>query len=155
MGPSYVSAGYLWEHLPYWMFLMARSFRPRFVSLALLTAAAVSLSGCFLVAAGAGAGAAIAYTQRGASASVPGKVDAVFGQAQSAFSVLRISETGQSTENSGALRRLVGKTGDQEVTVEIKRTSDEVAAVEVVARKNVVDYDRDLAKRVLDQIVRK
>ncbi|BAH37232.1 MAG TPA: DUF3568 domain-containing protein [Gemmatimonas aurantiaca] len=131
---------------------------PRFsrvFPVALLAAVTISSSGCFLVAAGAGAGAAIAYTQRGASASVPGSVDAVFGKAQSAFNAMSINETGQSTENSGATRRLVGKNGDNEITVEIKRSSDEVAAVEVVAKKNVVDYDKDLAKRVLDRIVGK
>ena len=129
---------------------------PRFtrtLPLALLAAVTVSTSGCFLVAAGAGAGAAIAYTQRGATASVPGSVDAVFSKAQSAFRAMNIAETGQSTENSGATRRLVGKEADNEVTVEIKRSSDEVAAVEVVAKKNVVDFDKDLAKRVLDRIV--
>lgn len=126
----------------------------RALPFALIVAVTISTSGCFLVAAGAGAGAAIAYTQRGASASVPGSVNAVFGKAQSAFSAMSISETGQSTENSGALRRLVGKMGDNEVTVEIKRSSDEVAAVEVIAKKNVVDYDKDLAKRVLDRIVK-
>ncbi|HEY0928603.1 MAG TPA: DUF3568 family protein [Gemmatimonas sp.] len=127
----------------------------RVYPLALIAAVTISTSGCFLVAAGAGAGAAIAYTQRGASASVPGTVDAVFAKAQSAFGSMSISETGQSTENSGATRRLVGKNGENEITVEIKRSSDEVTAVEVIAKKNVVDYDKDYAKRVLDAIVGK
>lgn len=114
----------------------------------------VSASGCFLVAAGAGAGAAIAYTQRGASGQVPGTVDAVFGKATSAFSQLGITETGRSTGDSGDTRTLVGKTGEQEVTVEMKRASDETTAVEVTAKKNVVEYDKELAKRVLDAMVK-
>lgn len=119
-----------------------------------LAAATLTSSGCFLVAAGAGAGAAIAYTQRGASGQVPGTVDAVFGKATSAFSQLGITETGRSTGDSGNTRTLVGKTGEQEVTVEMTRASDETTAVEVTAKKNVVEYDKELAKRVLDAMVK-
>jgi len=119
-----------------------------------LAAATLTSSGCFLVAAGAGAGAAIAYTQRGASGQVPGTVDAVFGKATSAFSQLGITETGRSTGDSGNTRTLVGKTGEQEVTVEMTRASDETTAVAVTAKKNVVEYDKELAKRVLDAMVK-
>ena len=110
-------------------------------------------SGCFLVAAGAGAGAVVAYTNRGASATIPGTVDALFDRATNAFDGLQIAETGRSTENSGASRTLRGKTGDVEVTVELIRASDQTTKVEVIAAKNVVEYDKELAKRVLDRIV--
>lgn len=121
--------------------------------LALAALAGTTSSACFLVAAGAGAGAAIAYTNRGASASVPGDIDAVFEKSVSAFGALSVSETGRATENSGALRRLEGKQGDREIVVELKRSTDDVTAVEVIARKSVVEYDKDLAKKVLDRIV--
>ncbi len=125
----------------------------RIVMLVSLALAAPLASGCFVVAAGAGAGAAIAYTNRGASANVPGTVDAVFDRAVSTFSALSIAETGRSTEESGATRRLTGKSGDQEITVEIKRSSSDVSAVEVVAKRNLVDYDKPRAKELLDRIV--
>jgi hypothetical protein len=118
-----------------------------------LAAAAVTSSGCFLVAAGAGAGAAVAYTNRGATANIEGTVPAVFGKAVRAFGTLQITETGRSTENSGDTQRLVGTLGEQEITVEVKRSSESVTAVEVTAKKNVVDYDKDLAKRVLDTMM--
>jgi hypothetical protein len=126
----------------------------RLFTLALVSSVTVASTGCFLVAAGAGAGAAIAYTQRGASGQVPGSVDAVFGKAVSAFSQLGITETGRSTGDSGNTRTLVGKSGEQEVTVELKRASDETTAVEVTAKKNVVEYDKELAKSVLDTMVK-
>ncbi len=119
-----------------------------------LAAATVTSSGCFLVAAGAGAGAAVAYTNRGATANIEGTVPVVFDQAVRAFGTLQITETGRATENSGDLRRLVGTLGEQEITVEVKRSSESVAAVEVTAKKNVVDYDKDLAKRVLDAMTK-
>ncbi len=124
-----------------------------FATVALAAAAATS-SGCFLVAAGAGAGAAVAYTNRGATANIEGTVPAVFDKAVRAFVTLQITETGRATENSGDLRRLVGTLGEQEITVEVKRSSESVAAVEVTAKKNVVDYDKDLAKRVLDAMMK-
>jgi hypothetical protein len=125
----------------------------RVALLLVLLSTAPLASGCFLVAAGAGAGAAIAYTNRGASANVPGTVDAVFDRAVGAFTALQIAETGRSTGESGATRQLTGKAGDQEIVVDIKRSSDDVAALEVVARRNVVDYDKARAKEVLDRIV--
>lgn len=128
--------------------------RPRWLLTALLAAATVSSSGCFLVAAGAGAGAAVAYNNRGATVQMPGSVDAAFDRAVAAFGTNGITETGRATENSGNTRRLTGKTGETEVTVEIKRASDTTTDVEVVAKKNVVDYDKELAKRVLDAMVK-
>ncbi len=127
----------------------------RLLALGVLVTLAILPAGCILVAAGAGAGAAVAYTNRGASASVPGSVDVVFDKTRSAFTALGIGETGQASENSGALRRLMGRTGDNEITVELRRSSESVTAVEVVAKKSVVEFDRDLAKRVLERIVGK
>jgi hypothetical protein len=126
----------------------------RLIATVALAAAAVTSSGCFLVAAGAGAGAAVAYTNRGATANIEGTVPVVFDKAVRAFGTLQIAETGRATENSGDLQRLVGTFGEQEITVEVKRSSENVAAVEVTAKKNVVDYDKDLAKRVLDAMMK-
>jgi hypothetical protein len=128
--------------------------RLRHLTLTALLAAALTSSGCFLVAAGAGAGAAVAYTNRGASAQLPGTVNTNFDRAVAAFGANGITETGRGTENQGALRTLTGKTGDTEVTVELKRESDSITAVDVIARKNVLEYDRALAKKVLDAMAK-
>ena len=127
--------------------------RARFVLPFVALLGSTALSGCFLIAAGAGAAGAIAYTNRGASSSMAGSVDAAFNRATTAFSALGITETGRSTDNSGATRRLTGKQGDTEVNVEMKRESNEVTKVEVVAVRNTVDFDKDLAKRVLDRMM--
>jgi hypothetical protein len=131
---------------------MTRSIR--LLATALLAVTTMTSSGCFLLAAGAGAGAAVAYTNRGATANIEGSVNSVFDRAVRTFGTMSIAETGRSTEDSGNTRRLVGKMGDNEVTVEIQRQSDNVSTVEVTAKKNVVDYDKELAKRVLDTMVK-
>ncbi len=119
-----------------------------------LAASPLALSGCFLVAAGAGAAGAIAYTNRGASSDVAGNIDDVFGRAVSAFTSEGIRETGRSTEDNGTKRKLVGSKGEQEVTVELDRESSTTTKVEVIAKKNTVDYDKELAKEVLNRIIK-
>jgi Protein of unknown function (DUF3568) len=131
---------------------MTRSLR--LMATALLAVTTITSSGCFLLAAGAGAGAAVAYTNRGATANIEGNVNSVFDRAVRAFGTLSIAETGRATEDSGNTRRLVGKMGEHEVTVEVQRQSDNVSAVEVTAKKNVVDYDKEIAKKVLDTMVK-
>jgi hypothetical protein len=114
----------------------------------------LTLNGCFLVAAGAGAGAAIVFTNRGASSLVDGTVDQAFERSSAAFRDLGITETGRSTEESGAKRHLVGTKGDLEVTVELTRSTASTTSVEVYAKKNVVDYDKNFAKDVLNRIIK-
>lgn len=112
-----------------------------------------SLSGCFLVAAGAGAAGAVAYSNRGATSDIALTVDSTFTRTLNAFSALKITETGRSTDNSGATRRLTGKQGDIEVTVEMKRSTPTVTKIEVIARESAVDYDPDFARTVLGRIL--
>ena len=120
---------------------------------AFLVVASTSLNGCFLIAAGAGAGAAVAFTNRGAQAEVPGTVNAMFDRAVTTFADMQINETGRSTEDSGDTRRLEGKKGSTDITVEMKRSTSAITKVEVIAKDGVVDYDKDLAKSILDRIV--
>lgn len=120
---------------------------------ALVVASPLALDGCFLVAAGAGAAGAIAYTNRGASSNVSGTIDAVFDRSVTAFSAAGIRETGRSTEDSGAKRRLTGAKGELEVIVEMERNGSETTKVEVIARTNAVDYDKKLAEDVLNRII--
>lgn len=125
---------------------------PYVLPFALLLAAG-SLSGCLLAAAGAGAAGAVAYNKRGAQSDLAVSVDSAFTRASNAFSALMITETGRSTDDSGATRRLTGKQGVIDVTVEMKRSTATVTKIEVVARESAVDYDPDFAKTVLNRIL--
>ena len=118
-----------------------------------LAASPVAAGGCFLVAAGAGAAGAVAYTNRGATSSVAGTVDQVFDRAAAAFQQAGITETGRSTENSGTQRKLIGTKGEYEVTAELNRASDSTTKVEITARKSAVEYDKELAKDILNRML--
>jgi hypothetical protein len=58
-----------------------------------------------------------------------------------------VNETGCGTEKRG-------RKGELEVTVRIERVSESVTPVDVIARKNVVAYDRTFAKQVLDAMAK-
>jgi len=118
-----------------------------------LAASTLAAGGCFLVAAGAGAAGAIAYTNRGATSVVAGTVDHAFTRAVAAFQQAGITETGRSTENSGQQRKLIGTKGEYEVTAELNRTTDSTTTVEITARKSAVEYDKEMAKDILNRIV--
>jgi hypothetical protein len=122
-------------------------------SRALLLLSAFTLSGCFLVAAGAGAGAAVAYTNRGATSTVDGAIEQVFDRSAAAYQQLGIGETGRSSEDSGTKRKLVGTKDGMEVTVELARTTDSTTKVEVYAKKSTVEYDKKFARDVLNRII--
>jgi hypothetical protein len=126
----------------------------RRLALSLLLAASSLVSGgCFLIAAGAGAAGAIAYTNRGATSVVSGSVDQVFDRTGSAFQQAGVTETGRSTEDSGRQRKLVGTKGEYEVTAELSRSTDSTTKVEITARKNAVEYDKEMAKDILNRIL--
>jgi predicted membrane metal-binding protein len=130
---------------------MNRPFRS--LRWALLAVLVMSAPACLAAAAAVGAGGAIAWTQRGASSSVPGSVDQVYQRAEAVFREMGITQTGQSSGDQGAERSLKGTREDMEVTVEIERESASTAQVEVYARRNTVEFDRNYARDVLTRIV--
>jgi hypothetical protein len=84
---------------------------------------------------------------------VGGTVDQVFDRTASAYQQAGITETGRSTENSGQLRKLIGTKGEYEVTAELNRSTDSTTKVEITARKSAVEYDKEMAKDILNRIV--
>ena len=118
-----------------------------------LAASTLAAGGCFLVAAGAGAAGAVAYTNRGATSVVAGTVDQVFDRSTAAFQQAGITETGRTTENSGRVRKLIGTKGEYEVTAELNRSTDSTTKVEITARKSAVEYDKEMAKDILTRLL--
>ena len=125
----------------------------RLVLSLVLATSPLAAGGCFLVAAGAGAAGAVAYTNRGATSVMTGTVDQVFDRAAVAFQQAAITETGRSTEDSGRQRKIIGTKGEYEVTAELNRTTDSTTKVEITARKSAVEYDKELAKDILQRIL--
>jgi hypothetical protein len=66
-----------------------------------------------------------------------------------------IVKEGESTENQGDKQELKGKKGDLDVTISVERESSTTAKVEVTARENLAEWDKEYAKEVLNRIVEK
>ena len=117
-------------------------------------AAALLSTGC-LAAAAAGAAGGVYLTSRGAEAVIEGSVDDVAARAESVMGEKGIVKEDESTEDQGAKHVLKGKDGDLDVTIDINRESTTTTKVEVTARKNLAEWDKDYAKQVLNRIVQK
>jgi uncharacterized protein DUF3568 len=130
-----------------------QTVRRSFVVMAGLAVAA-SLGGCFLAAAGAGAGGAIYVTERGAEAQVATPVARTLDATRQAFQEYGITETKSSNEQDGGVekRSLEGKTSDRDVAVDL-RSEGSGTHVAVVVKKSMVTWDKDFAKRILNKIV--
>jgi hypothetical protein len=126
------------------------------VPLKWLVALAVVLpvTGC-LAAAAAGAGAGIYLTSRGAESLVEGPIDQIATRARTVMNEEGIVPDASSTENGGDKRELKGKKGDLDVTIQLEQKSDKTTRVEVTARKNLAEWDKDYAQQVLQRIVEK
>jgi hypothetical protein len=59
----------------------------------------------------------------------------------------------EKSEKGGDQRELKGKRGDTEVTVQLRRESPTTTKVEVIARKNLAEWDKEFARKVLARIV--
>jgi hypothetical protein len=122
---------------------------------ALLGAVVATGSGC-LAAAGAGLGAGIYLSDRGAESLVAAPIDRTFTAAQEVFADMNLTGIRTSGERSeaGEERQLDGKRGDTNVKVTLRAEGDGTR-VEVVASEDMVVWDKDLAREVLQQIVTK
>lgn len=112
---------------------------------------ALFASGCLLAAGGAAAGGGVYFTSRGAEAVVHGTVDAVTSATRQAFQRLDVDSTGQKDGEEGG-REVYGSVDDADVTVDLERRTDNATKVEVRVRKSAVTWDKDMAKRILEEI---
>ena len=122
---------------------------------ALALALILPMAGCVAAAAAAGAGAGIYLTTRGAESLVDNSVDRVVGRAQAVMSEEGIVPDASSTEQGGDKREFKGKKGDLDVTIELERKSPTTTRVEVTARKNLAEWDKEYAQQLLSRIVQK
>lgn len=118
-----------------------------------LMAGLALLPGCIAAAAAAGAGGAIYVTSRGAEAMVAGQPATLETRVRSALEFYNVTITGTSTENGGDKRGWKGTAGDLNVEVTAERQSPTTTKVSVVASRNVADWDKEFAERVLQKIV--
>ena len=122
---------------------------------ALALALVLPMAGCVAAAAAAGAGAGIYLTTRGAESLVDNSVDQVAQRAQVVMNEEGIVPDASSSEQGGDKRQLKGKKGDLDVTIEMERKSPTTTRVEVTARKNLAEWDKEYAQQLLSRIVQK
>ena len=118
-----------------------------------------AVTGCLLVAAGAGAGGGAYYSQRGAEAIVEAGFDQVVTAAQRALEQrgVRVRRTKDKHDKDEAKRevRIEGEARDRNLTVEVRlrQTGRRAVQVQVVAKRSEVTWDKDFARSVLERIV--
>jgi hypothetical protein len=125
------------------------------IAWSLLVPVVATLPACAAAAAGAGAGGALYFTSRGVESIVDGTVGDVAQAVRETFSDMGISIDDTKTEEGGNKREITGKKGDLDVTVHWERQTSSTTKVEVSARKNVAEWDKDYAKDVLGRIIKK
>jgi len=133
---------------------MARRMRTWAHGMAAGTVALLA-AGCFLAAAGAGAGGAIYVTERGAEAVIPAPMERAATATRQAFDQLKIRQTKSTTEQgeSGEQREVDGTVRDRDVSVTLKPEGSGSTRIQVVAKTSAVTWDKDFARVILDKIV--
>jgi hypothetical protein len=122
---------------------------------ALALALVLPTAGCVAAAAAAGAGAGIYLTTRGAESMVEGSIDDLSARTRAVLNEEGIVLDESSVEKGGDKREFKGKKGDLDVSVELERKDDKTTRVEVSARKNLAEWDKEYAQEVLSKIIQK
>ncbi|NNG15225.1 MAG: hypothetical protein HKM89_02010 [Gemmatimonadales bacterium] len=112
----------------------------------------VLLGGCFLAAAGAGAGTGIYFTSRGAESLVELPMDGLVARTQAAFTEFGVRPVGENIDHDGDTREFRGTKEDLDVTVKLERKNSGTTQVEVTARRNLVEWDKGFAQTLLARI---
>ena len=127
------------------------------MSLRLLAVLALvsTATGCIAAAAAAGAAGAIAYTERGANSEVNASVNTLLQATEATFSEMNIVIIERKTAENGTEVELKGNRGDLDVTVNIHQDNPPTTKIDVTAKRNVVDYDRDYARDILQRVLKR
>lgn len=121
----------------------------------LTLALALTATGCVAAAAAAGAGAGVYLTTRGAESMVEGSIDDVSGRARAVLNEEGIVLDESNMASGGDERGFKGKKGDLDVTIDLQRESPTTTRVEVTARENLAEWDKEYAQQLLSRIVEK
>ena len=113
------------------------------------------VTGCVAAAAAAGAGAGIYLTSRGAESLVQNPIDQVATKVRAVMSEEGIVPDASSTEQGGDKREIKGKKGDLDVTFEMEQKDAKTTRLEVAARKNLAEWDKDYAQQLLSKVIEK
>jgi Protein of unknown function (DUF3568) len=122
---------------------------------ALALALALPSTACVAAAAAAGAGAGIYLTSRGAESIVQGDLENVADRAKAVMAEEGITLQETDSKEEGEKLELTGKKGDLDISIELDRENDNTTKVEVSARENLAEWDKEYAQRLLSKIIEK
>ena len=122
---------------------------------ALVLALALPSVGCMAAAAAAGAGAGVYLTTRGAESFVEGSLENVSDRAKAVMAEEGIALNESDSKEDGEKLELTGKKGDLDVSIELDREDSNTTKVEVSARENLAEWDKDYAQKLLSKIIEK
>ena len=120
---------------------------------AAIAAAAFAMGGCAVAAGAAAGGGAVAYVQSASQESaLEGGIDQASAWTMAAYRDLGIAVTENDSKDGGRKRELEGKAGNGEtVHASLVAQDNGMTNVQVTAKKNKVEYDKDYARTVLGQ----
>jgi peroxiredoxin family protein len=124
---------------------------------AVLVASLAVLPGCVAAgAAAAGAGTGIYLTSRGAESTIKGNIDNVSARVKQVFTSEGITMNASSAENdqNKKSREYKGTKGNLDITASLSSADSGTTKVEVSARKSTVEWDKDYAQKLLNEIVK-
>jgi hypothetical protein len=125
---------------------------------AVLVASLAVLPGCVAAgAAAAGAGTGIYLTSRGAESTIKGDIDQVATRVKQVFSEEGITMNASSAESdqNKKSREYKGTKGTLDITASLSSADTGTTKVEMSARKNTVEWDKDYAQKLLNKVIQR
>ena len=124
----------------------------RLYGLAAVLAGSVAQVGCVAAAAGAGAATAVYFTSRGAESTLGQPIDELAAKSKRVMADNEIPIEKEKSEKGGDHIQLEGKANGRDVTIELDREGPQLTKVSVSAQKNLVEWDKDFAKKLVGEI---
>jgi hypothetical protein len=125
---------------------------------AVLVASLAVLPGCVAAgAAAAGAGTGIYLTSRGAESTIKGNIDNVSTRVKQVFSEegITMNASSSKTDQDEKKREYKGTKGNLDITASLSSADTGTTKVEVSARKNTVEWDKDYAQKLLNKVIQR
>jgi hypothetical protein len=120
-------------------------------ALAIAAVSALFAAGCVTTSSGGGYSVS---RSGGVETTIERPIDQVAASVQAAFAAEGIEVTETKNKTEGDQRQVKGKKGDLDVNVELSYNGAASTKADVTVRKNVVTYEKDYARHILDLIVK-
>jgi hypothetical protein len=114
------------------------------------------LVAAFVIVSGIMGGSGCSTVENGGTAvagEVKGNVQEIDQRAQAVFKDMNIQLVSTDNKDYGHDQSLGGRSGDEDVSVNLTSSGDNTTHVQVVAKTGTIQWDKDYAQKVLSRIV--